>query len=420
MHLFFLLLLFATIHGVPLIGRDERLHDTTFHVLGIPFAEINGNFSSCAFTMKVLRMCRMLKTLRLRSVLYANEGSVTQCDEQVVIWSREERQARYQNGMTDAEYRKGAFPDQYFSDDEDYFSRVATAVRQRSKPTDILVVTFGDTHRYIAERLDIVAVESGIGYPGSFAKHRVFESYTWLAHEMTTTIPDEYAVIPNCYYPSEEFTTRRSVLASERPPYLAFVGRLILNKGITVALALLNQLPKWWTLRVAGQGNLTEFLEMPLFAPLRSRVIYEGVLAPAERDVLLANAVALVTPTLYIEPFGGVMVESQLLGTPVISTDHAAMSETIWHGVTGFRCRSLRCYVAAAHAAQNLDRRRIRQYARRNYDCAYIQYQYYDYFLDVVNSESRQGWSTLGDAGGALDQRRFYPQQRRASLDEYE
>ena len=100
------------------------------------------------------------------------------------------------------------------------------------------------------------------------------------------------------------------------------------------------------------------------------------------------------------------MVEAQMLGTPVITTDHAAISETIWHGVTGYRCRTLRCFVAAAMKAHLLDRDVIARHANDTYSCNRIQYQYEDYFQDVLNLWDPRGWGRLdGGPGHTLDEK---------------
>ena len=145
---------------------------------------------------------------------------------------------------------------------------------------------------------------------------------------------DHYAaVIPNCYYPDEFDGAVSNV--DDRRPYFVFVGRILDDKGLWIILEILKHMPHH-ILRVAGQGDLDRYTK-DADSALRDRIVYHGVLNPSERNDLIVGADAMIAPTIYVEPFGGVMVEAQFLGVPVISTDHAAMSETIWHGVTGFR-----------------------------------------------------------------------------------
>jgi glycosyltransferase involved in cell wall biosynthesis len=115
------------------------------------------------------------------------------------------------------------------------------------------------------------------------------------------------------------------------------------------------------------------------------------VLKPKERNDLVIGAEALLLPTLYREPFGGAAVEAQMLGTPAITTDHAAFAETIWHGVTGYRCGTLRCFVEAAKQAHLLDRDVIASRAKKVHNCDVVQYQYEDYFQDVLNLWDARG-----------------------------
>ena len=52
-------------------------------------------------------------------------------------------------------------------------------------------------------------------------------------------------------------------------------------------------------------------------------------------------------PTRYIEPFGGVTIEANLCGRPVLGSVFGSFTETITNGQNGYRCRTLGDYLAA-------------------------------------------------------------------------
>lgn len=392
---------------LPAAPTSTTLEDVTFHVLSLRHTAVRDDFSPCAFTMKVKRLCSMLKSLGFKSILYANEGSVSDCDRLEVILTDEERQQFY---GPDSTWKSGKFFNFESEEGKDLFNeRTIDAVAKNKDPdgVDFLLATWGYGHYDIAVATDLTAIETGIGYPQSFARFRVYESYSFLHIKTGGEIVNYYhAVIPNCYYASEfEGATRPPSIQGR---YVAFVGRIMTNKGFAVVLETFKYLPEDYTLHVAGQGDIRYFV--PEGHPLYDRVIFHGVLGPKERNDLLVGAEVLLAPTKFREPFGGVMVEAQMLGTPVVTTDHAAFAETVWHGVTGYRCRTLRCFVAAAKQAHLLDRDVIARRANETYSCHQVQYQYEDYFQDVLDVKASSGWYSMEDGPGhTLEQKHFYP-----------
>jgi uncharacterized protein (UPF0335 family) len=93
----------------------------------------------------------------------------------------------------------------------------------------------------------------------------------------------------------------------------------------------------------------------------------------------------------YVEPFGNVAVEAQGCGTPVISTDWGAMTETVEHGKTGFRCRTFRQFVEAAENVGTLDPCYIRRRAINTYSLGVIGRRYDEYFRRLLTLWG-EGW----------------------------
>jgi glycosyltransferase involved in cell wall biosynthesis len=67
-------------------------------------------------------------------------------------------------------------------------------------------------------------------------------------------------------------------------------------------------------------------------------VRYLGEVPHEEKLALLGDAMALINPIRWHEPFGLVMIEALACGTPVISYPEGAAPEIIEHGRTGFLC----------------------------------------------------------------------------------
>lgn len=77
-------------------------------------------------------------------------------------------------------------------------------------------------------------------------------------------------------------------------------------------------------------------------------------------------------------------------GTPqsVITTDWGVFTETVQHGVNGFRCRSFADFLDAALRAPTLDRAAIRRDAIARYCLATVGGLYESYFSRLLAAQS--------------------------------
>ena len=105
----------------------------------------------------------------------------------------------------------------------------------------------------------------------------------------------------------------------------------------------------------------------------------------------MGEARAVFVPTLYLGPFEGVNVESQLCGTPVITTDWGAFTDTVEHGKTGYRCRTAEQFCWAAKNVHHLDPRYIRDRAVFNWSLEKVGSMYQEYF-DQLKRLSKKGY----------------------------
>ncbi|MEV6139679.1 glycosyltransferase [Nocardia sp. NPDC051990] len=341
-----------------------------FHVAALPHTLTTKHFSSCAYTQKVRKFCDMMMSLGHEVYLYAGEENEAACTELITVHT--------------AADRRDWFGEKSLADGFDWFSwkaqerhwlivnaRTIAEISKRSQPHDFLCVIAGSGQKSLADSFpDMQTVEYGVGYSGVFAPHRVFESYAWMhaVHGARTTVPQIMsdrgnfydAVIPN-YFEVDDFP-----FSAEKHDYFLFIGRLIEAKGLQIAVDTCKNLDA--KLIVAGAGRAPDYGE------------HVGVVDVAQRGELMSRARAVFAPSVYLEPFGGVHVEAMLCGTPVITTDWGAFSETVQQGVQGFRCRTMREFVDAAEAVGKLDNQAIRDYAVSKFSTEVIAAQYDSYF----------------------------------------
>ena len=151
--------------------------------------------------------------------------------------------------------------------------------------------------------------------------------------------------------------------------YLLLVGRLTREKGVAEAIQLARRVGR--RLVIAAKAHERE--EQAMFAELVQPAIDDGVVewrgevGTAERDELMAGALATLMLGSWPEPFGLVAVESMATGTPVIARRAGAYTETIEHGVSGFLIDDEDEAMLAVRRAERLDRRAISASARERF-----------------------------------------------------
>ncbi|MBV9947215.1 MAG: glycosyltransferase, partial [Myxococcales bacterium] len=145
-------------------------------------------------------------------------------------------------------------------------------------------------------------------------------------------------------------------LAPEKGPHLAIDAAL--GAGVP--------------LRIGGQAQWLNrgFFERemrPRIDRAAGRVFWEGEVTFGPKLDLLRGARATLFPIQWEEPFGLVMIESMLLGTPVIAFARGSAPEVVEEGVTGFVVRDLGEMIERIRQVGALDRARCRARARERW-----------------------------------------------------
>jgi glycosyltransferase involved in cell wall biosynthesis len=349
-----------------------------FHVLAIPVHPTRKEITLCAFTQKVYKFCKVMTSNGHTVFHYGHPDSDVPCTQHFNVVSR----ATY-NKVYKKESWKNFLPQSIKNQAHEEFNKNAAPLIKKNKQSknDFVLAFWGIGHRPCCDELveDFTIVEPSIGYDSAFAPFKVFESYAQL-HKLHFKMYGEsscprftdHVIRPGFYF--EDFCYEE-----RKEDYLLFLGRMIDNKGIEIA----QNLSKAFSIPIkfVGPQNLKNNLKKDnLLAE------YIHTVSNNERKKLLANAKALIMPSLYSEPCGWAMLEAFISGTPVLSTDWGGLAEYNIHGQTGFRCRSLNEFYHALGIIDNIKPSFCREYAEENFTIDLVARMYENYFTHLIQT----------------------------------
>jgi len=254
------------------------------------------------------------------------------------------------------------------STDKDEFNKEASSIiGKRKNPGDVIACFYGVANQPATiAHSDLRVIEPAIGYDSyaTFARYKVFKSYAHMHFYYGTrnmfNTPDWYdAVIPWGRDPND-FKFKYNF---DKEDYFLCFGRITNSKGIKLAIDATDAAGV--KLKIAGPGSLYDIglLETP------DHVEVVGICNAVQRKELMSNAKGIIGATQYLEPFGLMVVEGYFSGTPAITTDWGAFSETVVQNETGYRCRNFKEFVNAINDvnAGKIQSMNCYKYAMENY-----------------------------------------------------
>jgi glycogen debranching enzyme/glycosyltransferase involved in cell wall biosynthesis len=179
--------------------------------------------------------------------------------------------------------------------------------------------------------------------------------------------------------------------------YLVFLGRISPEKrpDRAIEIAVRAGLPLIMAAKVdkVDQAYWDDIIE-----PLVQRhacVNYIGEINEQQKADLLGNALGLLFPIDWPEPFGLVMIEAMACGTPIIAFRSGAVGEIIDHGITGFIVDDVTGAVEAVSRTKTLDRNKVRQEFEKRFTVERMARDYLDIYRSLA-SNPRAATSTNG------------------------
>ena len=173
--------------------------------------------------------------------------------------------------------------------------------------------------------------------------------------------------------------------------YLAFLGRISPEKGPERAIALARAAGV--PLKIAAKVDAADAayfhrrIEPMLDDPL---VEFVGEIGEEDKSEFLGNALALLFPIDWPEPFGIVMIEAMACGTPVIAWDRGSVPEIVDNGVTGYVVRSEEEALDAIGRLKTLNRLRVRHVCERRFSAHSMAKRYLDVYARLAGGAVRE------------------------------
>ncbi len=166
--------------------------------------------------------------------------------------------------------------------------------------------------------------------------------------------------------------------------YLLFVGRLSQEKGVHFAIEVAQYLDI--PLVIAAK---LDSIDLPYFKEyVEPKLSDEGIkwigeVDEDQRNKLMSQALCVLHPTNWREPFGLTIIESMACGTPVIGFNLGSIPELIENGKSGFVVDNVEQMISAVENIKKIDSNYCRSYALKNFSASRMvdKYEYLYYKL---------------------------------------
>jgi glycosyltransferase involved in cell wall biosynthesis len=180
-----------------------------------------------------------------------------------------------------------------------------------------------------------------VKYKNLFPKYKDLNLIS-MSYAQRAGMPKDTNWVANIYHGLSD--RQLKPVANPTNDYLAYFGRIIQPKGLHLAIDAVkkyNSENPPVKFKIAGKhydGHRKDTYWQEQIVPRldKPHIEYVGFVGADDRRNFLANARALIMPSLFAEPFGMSAIETLACGTPVVALDSGALPEIIRDSETGF------------------------------------------------------------------------------------
>lgn len=176
---------------------------------------------------------------------------------------------------------------------------------------------------------------------------------------------------------------------SDKPMnYLLFVGRFSKQKGAHLAIKVAEALKMKLIIVAKIEGRDEEYFNRYIKPKLGENIEWIGEATEDERNYLMSNALCLLHPGIWDEPFGLNMIEAMACGCPVIAFDRGSIPEVVDDGKTGFVVRNISQMIEAVKNISIIKRSDCRSYALKNFSAKRMADDYEKLYYKILRKEN--------------------------------
>jgi glycosyltransferase involved in cell wall biosynthesis len=262
---------------------------------------------------------------------------------------------------------------------------------------------------------DVVHVNTPMAVP--FARFVRVPTVATVHHARLEPVAAHYAAHPNVHFVAISRRQRelspdvpfRAVIhhglrPAHYPPgagdggYCVFLGRLAREKGPHLAIDAAHAAGLPILLAGDAHDGERDYVKAEVTPRLGAGTTCLGEVGHEAKLELLRGARCLLMPIQWEEPFGLVVIEAMLVGTPVIAFELGSTPELVEEGITGFLCNTVNEMATRIGQVTAIDRVRCRERACARWGAARMAREYVELYHRAI--EAARGVHAHGIPGG--------------------
>ena len=227
----------------------------------------------------------------------------------------------------------------------------------------------------------IVTTIHGFSSPGILPVYKKYNASSYYVSISDSDRSPELDYIATVY---NGINTHHFTFNPDPDHYLLYFGRIHPEKGAHESIQIAKEAGR--KLIISGLIQDEAYFETMVKPFIDNKdVIYVGNSGPAERDQLLGNAIALLHPISFEEPFGLSVAEAMICGTPVIAFNKGSMPELVEDLKTGFLVTNIHEAAAAVGKIDFIDRHYVSQYALAKFSLEQMVDKYIEIYQRILS-----------------------------------